>query len=234
MKSTDEIVAEARRLAEELQSGMQWKPQTTAANSTWWADDISQRPAIHARGAASIEFLRTFAGQTSTWARQAEAILETGSKPVEHRVRGVGEILIAWAQQVDSGLTEVVGSSGQNARLVATTDVMDQVRVLNSDRRVHPAAPIVLAGAALETALRGAVEQRQLAIEGKGSISSYAKTLRAAELLSKQGVKDIEQMGGLRNAAAHGEFDDLSRERAGLMEQQVNLLLTHLAALLGD
>jgi len=153
---------------------------------------------------------------------------------VEHRVRGVGEILIAWAQQVDSGLTEVVGSSGQNARLVATTDVMDQVRVLNSDRRVHPAAPIVLAGAALETALRGAVEQRQLAIEGKGSISSYAKTLRAAELLSKQGVKDIEQMGGLRNAAAHGEFDDLSRERAGLMEQQVNLLLTHLAALLGD
>lgn len=28
-------------------------------------------------------------------------------------------------------------------------------------------------------------------------------------------------MGGLRNAAAHGDFGDLSRERAGLMEQQV-------------
>lgn len=234
MKSTEEIVAEAKRLAGEMQSGMEWKRQSTAANSMWWADDISQRPAIHARGVAGIEFLRTFAGPTSSWARQAEAVLETAGKPVEHRVRGVGEIFLAWAQQVESGLIEVAGSEGQHARLVATTDIMEQVRALNSDKNVHAAAPIVLAGAALETALRGAVEQRQLAFDGKGSISNYAKTLRAAELLSKQDAKDIEQMGGLRNAAAHGEFEDLSRERAGLMEQQVNLLLRHLAALLGD
>ncbi len=35
-------------------------------------------------------------------------------------------------------------------------------------------------------------------------------------------------MAGLRNDAAHGNFDDLSPERASLMEQQVNFFLSRL------
>ncbi len=38
-------------------------------------------------------------------------------------------------------------------------------------------------------------------------------------------------MGALRNSAAHGDFDNLSPERAGLMEQQTNILLRRLADL---
>jgi hypothetical protein len=41
-------------------------------------------------------------------------------------------------------------------------------------------------------------------------------------------VKDIEQMAGLRNSASHGDLEEISRERAGLMEQQVNYLLSRL------
>ena len=41
-------------------------------------------------------------------------------------------------------------------------------------------------------------------------------------------AQDVTQVAGLRNDAAHGEHDLLSRERAGLMEQQVNLFLTRL------
>jgi hypothetical protein len=37
----------------------------------------------------------------------------------------------------------------------------------------------------------------------------------------------------MRNDAAHGDFDALSRERAGLMEQQVKLFLGRLQAVLG-
>jgi hypothetical protein len=40
-------------------------------------------------------------------------------------------------------------------------------------------------------------------------------------------MKDVTAMAGLRNEAAHGE-DSLSRERAGMMEQQVNHFLTRL------
>ena len=60
----------------------------------------------------------------------------------------------------------------------------------------------------------------------------YARCLRTDGLLSKQDMKDLEQMAGLRNAAAHGDFDLLSPERAGLLEQQVNLFLRRLAELL--
>ena len=43
-----------------------------------------------------------------------------------------------------------------------------------------------------------------------------------------QHFKEATGMAGLRNDAAHGEHELLSRERAGLMEQQVNVFLTRL------
>lgn len=77
-------------------------------------------------------------------------------------------------------------------------------------------------------ALRGAVEQLNLETPGTPGISAYSRALRGADIISKQDAKDLEQMAGLRNAAAHGEFDTLSKERAGLMEQQVNMFLGRL------
>jgi hypothetical protein len=123
---------------------------------------------------------------------------------------------------------------GEGVRAVASADIMEQVRVLHEDKSVHPAAPIVLAGGALETALRAAVEQLNLNVEERPSISAYSRALRSADVISKQDAKDVEQMAGLRNAAAHGNFDELSRERAGLMEQQVNMFLARVRDLLED
>lgn len=86
-------------------------------------------------------------------------------------------------------------------------------------------APIVLAGAALEIALRGLVESRGIALDERPSISAYSRALRTAGLLTPQDVKDVEQMAGLRNDAAHGRLEALSIERAGLLEQHINLFL---------
>ena len=52
--------------------------------------------------------------------------------------------------------------------------------------------------------------------------------------VSKQDMKDLDQMGGLRKAAAHGNFEKLDPGRAALMEQQVNLFLARLRGLMGD
>jgi hypothetical protein len=109
---------------------------------------------------------------------------------------------------------------------------MEQARALREDWDVSPAAPIVLAGAALEVALRSAVEELDLPRPLKSSISAYAGSLRAAGLLSVQAVKDIEQMGGLRNAAAHGNLTGVDPERAELMERQVSSFLRRLAELI--
>jgi hypothetical protein len=109
---------------------------------------------------------------------------------------------------------------------------MGQVRVLAEDKGVHPAAPIVLAGAALEVALRSAVDELQLTLTERASITAYARRLRQESILTAQDVKEVEQMAGVRNFAAHGNFDELSRERAGLMEQQVNFFLARLSTAL--
>jgi pyocin large subunit-like protein len=109
---------------------------------------------------------------------------------------------------------------------------MEQVRALIADKNIHPAAPIVLAGAALEVALRSAVEELQLALKERPSISAYARRLREGQVLSAQDVKDVEQMAGVRNSAAHGNFEELSPERAGLLEQQVNFFLSRLTGIL--
>lgn len=92
---------------------------------------------------------------------------------------------------------------------------------------------MVLAGAALEIGLRSVVDAHGLNPDGKQlTISTLAQVLRSNELISRQEVKDIEQVGGLRNSAAHGIFDGLSRERAGLMEQQVNILMARIENIL--
>jgi hypothetical protein len=110
---------------------------------------------------------------------------------------------------------------------------MEQVRKLNED---NTAAPIVLAAAALELALRSAIEELQLRLPDgqRPSIGSYAGCLRSANTITRQHAKDIESIGGIRNEAAHGHFDSVDRLRAGLVEQQVNLMLRRLTDLIDD
>ena len=200
----------------------------------WWtADPESMYNAIISRAAAALEFLRQYSGDESHWTRRATAVYEShgDGKSTESGARAVGEFLRAWADQVEAGVVEVVGAQAQAEIAVVSTDVMGQVRRLIEDKQMHPAAPIVLSGAALETVLRATVEAHNLVLTERPSISSYGRLLRTADLISAQDMKDIEQCGGLRNSAAHGEFDVLSAERAGLMEQQTNLLLRRLGDL---
>ena len=148
---------------------------------------------------------------------------------MESGARAIGGVISEWISAVRSGQAQPRLVESLGARAVASTDLLEQVRALNSDKNVIPAAPIVLAGAALEIALRSAVEELSLTAPNKPSISAYAKVLRSSDVLTKQDMKDVEQMAGLRNQAAHGEHEELSPERSGLMEQQVNLFLRKLA-----
>jgi hypothetical protein len=156
-----------------------------------------------------------------------------GNQSTESGVHQIGDVLESWANSVEEGFSSIVGADALGVRALASTDLMEQVRALVADTSINPAAPIVLAGAALEVALRGALEETGSSVVGSGSISTYGKALRTADVINKQDMKDIEAMSGLRNAAAHGEHEDLSRERAGLMEQQVNMFLARLGSLLG-
>ncbi|MFJ2755578.1 hypothetical protein ACIO3S_08275 [Nocardioides sp. NPDC087217] len=236
MKSQEELVARARRYADEVRLDMRYEETDGMYGGFWTADDKKSMGRIEARAAAALDFLRRYAGGDSQWFRRAQAVYENhgGNESTESGVRQIGDILESWADSVDEGYSSIVGADALGVRAVASTDLMEQVRALVADTRVTPAASIVLAGAALEVALRGAVEEAGLEVAGARSISAYGKALRSADLINKQDMKDIEAMSGLRNAAAHGEHEDLSRERAGLLEQQVNMFLTKLGSYLGD
>ena len=62
-------------------------------------------------------------------------------------------------------------------------------------------------------------------LDGRPGIENYSKALRKIDVLSRQDGKDLTAMAGVRNAAAHGHFDEISIEQARLMAQQVNLFL---------
>jgi hypothetical protein len=115
-------------------------------------------------------------------------------------------------------------------RQEAATDLMEQVHTLLDDGKVHPAAPVMLAGAALEEVLRALALAGPVQPKGKPGMESYANALRTAEIISQQQRKDITSVSGLRNKAAHGDFDGIQLTNAQLMAQQVNLLLSQLSA----
>ena len=216
----------ARNYATQLEADMTFQ----RGDYGWWWKAVSPaaESQIRARAYTALDFLDRFAGADSQWAVRAHAAFDQNKHSMETGARELGDVLRAWADQVEAGITPVRQVDAQGARGIASSDLMEQVRMLLDERDVHPAAPIVLAGAALEVALRSAIEELDFQRPSKSSINAYAGCLRAARLLSVQDVHDIEQMAGLRNLAAHGDTEELDSERAELMERQVSRFLRRL------
>ena len=222
----EQLLEWAEGHTEDLTKAMVWKP--SEFGGYWSAVDRQAKSRIRARATAALAFLERFSGAGSRWSEDARNVFENKGEhqSMESGARAVGVLIKEWTRMVRCGQVQPRLESF-SVRAASSTDLLDQVRALNANKDVVPAAPIVLAGAALEVALRAAVKELGLTA-GRSSIDAYAKELRSADVLNKQDMKDVTQMGGLRNDAAHGDHDLLSRERAGMMEQQVNHFLARL------
>jgi hypothetical protein len=174
--------------------------------------------------AAALDFLHR-QSPGSGFDVSAEAIF-SGQYPPKawHALRRLAGLLEDWVKYVEEGLADVVGPDAR-ARLDASTDLMEQVQQLLDDSKVYPAAPIMLAGAALEELLRSLVITHNAKVKGKPGLQAYSEALRTAGVLTPQDVKDVTSWAGVRNEAAHGQFADLSRQRAALMADGVNLFM---------
>ncbi len=169
------------------------------------------------------EFLRVYAGEKSAFYKQ---ICEIGPKRdssyIENRV---SQTLNAFCAYIESGLLEWV-SIERKAQIDVVSDFLEQATALLIDDKVHPAAPAMIIGASLEEFLRNWIEEAEIDPQGKPSIDSYAKALKGEELITKQDMKDITSWAGLRNHAAHGEWDEVSDgQRLGMMLEGVNLFM---------
>lgn len=168
------------------------------------------------------EFLRVYAGPKSAFFKQAEA---AGGYD-RYLINTLSAILGSFVEYLRAGLATGV-SPERRAQLDVVSDVLSQAQSLLEGDSFHPASAAMLIGAALEEFLRTWVEANELSIgNARPGIDAYAKALRAAELISKQDVKDITSWAGTRNHAAHGEWEEVSdRNRVRLMLEGVNLFM---------
>ena len=62
--------------------------------------------------------------------------------------------------------------------------------------------------------------------DAKPGLEAYTQLLYAERLIKKQDIKDITSWGGIRNHAAHGEWEEVGdRRRVALMLEGVNLFM---------
>lgn len=212
MKDRAELLAWAKAEAQRLE----------ADSANWTAVNTGQINQSHM--AAALEFLRSHAAGTA-FLSSANGLFPTNQGLSTRQVMDrVSAILRGWAQYVEDGLAEARPLPVE-ARVIAATDLMEQVQQLLDDPKAHPAAPVVLAGAALEEFLRSRVAAKGVTVVGKPGMNSYASALRSAGDITAQDVKDVTAWAGQRNEAAHGEFEQLSRQRAQIMVDGINLFL---------
>ena len=184
--------------------------------------------------ASAVEFLRVH-GQGAFYehAREAGETASHNARTGAGDRRGrqeVARVLQSWVDYIEAGLGSAVPIDAR-IRFEAATDLMEQVQSLLNDPAVIAAAPVMLAWAALEEALRGLMIGCDHPIVGTPSISKYSIALRKSDRISRQDDKNITAWAGLRNAAAHGQFEEVAQGEARIMVAGVNLFLQqHISA----
>jgi hypothetical protein len=181
--------------------------------------------AITGTHAEISEFLRTYAGPKSSFLL---AVLQYDPRSYSHdsAAEYTRDILQAYADYLETGLGSSVSPERQ-AQLDVVSDFLGMAEVLLENKAVHPAAPAVLIGATLEEFLRTWCEADGLPLGNrKPGMESYSQLLRDADLLTKQDGKDITAWAGVRNHAAHGEWEEVAdKSRVRLMLEGVNLFM---------
>jgi len=199
--NTDDLIKQARRI---IESGRQ----------SSWAGMLAE----------AMEFLRVYAGEKSSFFKQ---LSKTDTSNFDELIKEyVIDNLEAFIRYAENGLLEGI-SIERKAQIDVVSDFLDQANTLLISKEVHPAAPTVIIGAALEEFLRNWIEEAGLSLGGKNpSLDSYSKVLREEDLITKQDVKDITSWSGLRNYAAHGEWDEVKdKNRISLMLEGVNFFM---------
>ena len=171
----------------------------------------------------ACEFLRVFAGENSEFYKSLKTKAGAG---YDDKARVTHQILQSFQEYVAAGLLEEV-SPERRAQLDVVSDFLEMANRLLTTSGVHPAAAAVLIGAALEEFLRTWTETESLSLENrKPGLETYSQVLRDANLITKQDGKDITSWGGIRNHAAHGEWQEVSdKARVGIMLDGVNLFM---------
>lgn len=177
------------------------------------------------------EFLRLYAGPNNAFLESVKQWEPRHIMDDKYAAKKIYSILQSFLEHVEAGLHEEI-SPERRAQLDVVSDYLEMAHSLLETKGVHPAAPAVLIGATLEEFLRTWVEEASLSLGNrKPGLENYSQVLRDADLITKQDGKDITSWAGIRNHAAHGEWDEVSdKSRIALMLEGVNLFMRKYSA----
>ena len=176
------------------------------------------------RLAEAVEFLRIYAGEKSSFYKQLSFVDPNWTdQSIMDEIVSHMEGFISFVQNgLHSGI-----SVERKAQIDVVSDFLEQANNLLETKGVHLTAPTVIIGAALEEFLRNWIEEQSIDLGNKKpGLDSYSKLLRENDLITKQDSKDITSWAGLRNHAAHGEWEEIDdKKRIFLMLEGVNLFM---------
>lgn len=134
-------------------------------------------------------------------------------------------LISSFVEYLEKGFLSEINPK-REIQIETVNDFLEQAQKLLNTSGVHPAAPAIIIGAALEEFLRNWIESIDLQITGSKSINTYASSLKTEKIITKQDVKDITSWAGIRNSAAHGKWDEVnSKDKVDLMLLGVNLFI---------
>lgn len=205
--TTDELIEQATQLRSRIQP---------------YGNDGAEVSRATGAKAQVCEFLKTYSGPKSSFVSQATQADGYAS----YQVGQLTAVLDSFIEYLKSGLHTGI-SPERRTQIDVVSDILGQADQIVADAKLHPAAAAVLVGASLEEFLRNWMESEGLSIgNAKPGIDAYSKALRTADLVSKQDVKDITAWAGIRNDAAHGDWEKVEdRNRVRLMLEGVNLFM---------
>lgn len=182
-------------------------------------------PSSNAMGylAETSELARRYAGERSQFFLSLKGVNSIHGKDA---IRQIISLLRAFKSHLSAGLADAL-SPEQKAQMDVVSDFLGMAQTLLETKEIHPAAPAVIIGASLEEYLRNWIERENLSLGNrKPGIDNYCQVLREADFITKQDAKDITSWAGVRNHAAHGEWDQVNDpKRISLMLEGVNLFM---------
>jgi hypothetical protein len=181
--------------------------------------------------AEAREFLRVYAGEKSAFYESIKQYDPLNAFSEAYADLRINEVLNGFLEYVEAGLHGGI-SPERRAQLDVVSDFLEMAHTLLDSKGVHPATPAVIIGATLEEFLRTWVEAENLPLANrKPGLETYSQILRDANLITKQDGKDITSWAGVRNHAAHGEWQEVSdKNRVTLMLEGVNLFMRKYSA----
>jgi hypothetical protein len=182
---------------------------------------------FHAFQAEIKNFIATYAGKNNPFYEAADKLKMMASFSSDQ----LNNILEAFLRSVENDLISNV-SFERKIKIEVVNDYLIQAQELIEKTEYHTAIVAFLIGASLEEFLRNWVVEENIDMSGqKPSIASYASALKKKELIDQQDVREIASWGGIRNNAAHGQWDSVgSKEKIELMLMGVNLFIKKYSA----